>query len=233
MLAAIAYVPKEVWLAGGILALLLWVIKLFAAKKQSTTALPTPAGSQNTGATLPLGTPRARAVVPTLGTTSAVSSTWAVARSIPSPPFREPAYKARWIPCGESVDVAGMSIPNGMLYVGLSLPTAQGRQEPALINPNLPVSRQPVDISQRQMQYWPSYSEISPDARRAYLQWLSTGRTDPTADIGYVFLFFYGLERRALVDLESTPGAQEEVQSIVTEVRRLLSLYSQSGSFCR
>jgi uncharacterized tellurite resistance protein B-like protein len=120
-----------------------------------------------------------------------------------------------------------------MLYVGLSLPTAQGRQEPALINPNLPVSRQRIDISQRQMQYWPSYSEISPDARRAYLQWLSTGRTDPTADIGYVFLFFYGLERRALVDLESTPGAQEEVQSIATEVRRLLSLYSQSGSFCR
>ena len=232
VLAAIAYVPKEVWLAGGILALLLWVIKLFAARKQSTTARPTPAGSQNTGA-IPLGTPRARPVVPTADTTAVVSSTWAVARSIPSPPSREPAYKSRWIPCGESVDVAGMSIPNGMLYVGLSLPTAQGRQEPALINPNLPVSRQRIDISQRQMQYWPSYSEISPDARRAYLQWLSTGRTDPTADIGYVFLFFYGLERRALVDLESTPGAQEEVQSIATEVRRLLSLYSQSGSFCR
>ena len=40
------------------------------------------------------------------------------------------------------------------------------------------------------MGYWPSYSSISPEARAAYLGWLSTGKSDPQADIGYVFLYF-------------------------------------------
>ena len=49
------------------------------------------------------------------------------------------------------------------------------------------------------MTYWPSYSEISSAARTAYVDWLASGRR-PGAHIGYVFLFFYGIERRVLVD---------------------------------
>jgi hypothetical protein len=46
------------------------------------------------------------------------------------------------------------------------------------------------------MPYWPSYGDISPAARRAFLDWLSTGRQDSTYGIGHVFIFFYGLEHR-------------------------------------
>ena len=152
-------------------------------------------------------------------------------RSIPRPPEGETAYKVRWVPANEPIEVAGLCIPGGMVYVGLSLKASFGLQDPSLINPNLPVTMQSVDISLNRTEYWPGYSNITPEARRGYLQWLATGRGDPAADIGYVFLFFYGLERRALVDLNRASNAQQELSIIIDEVRRLLSIYGQKGAF--
>ncbi|MDT9702706.1 TerB N-terminal domain-containing protein, partial [Streptomyces sp. P17] len=74
-----------------------------------------------------------------------------------------------------------------------------GSTDPCLINPALSIAVH-ANISEREFGYWPSYSEITPRARRAYLSWLADGRRDPEADIGYVFLFFYGLERRAIAE---------------------------------
>jgi len=80
----------------------------------------------------------------------------------------------------------------------------------------------------------PSYSEITPRARRAYLSWLAGGRRDPEADIGYVFLFFYGLERRAIVDDLKDEQAQRDRPAIAQELRRLLVIYGEkSFSFKR
>jgi TerB N-terminal domain len=84
------------------------------------------------------------------------------------------------------------------------------------------------------MGYWPSYSEISSGARRAYLNWLAGGRRDPEADIGFVFLFFYGLERRAIIDGAKDEPAQADWPVIAAELRRLLSIYGEkSHSFRR
>ena len=44
--------------------------------------------------------------------------------------------------------------------------------------------------------------------------------------MGYVFLFFYGLERRVLVDAKSDPKAMAEVPAIVAEIESLRSIYS-------
>ena len=107
---------------------------------------------------------------------------------------------------------------------GWNLVTQNGHQEPALINPNLKVSREEADVTVRRMPYWPRYSEVDPIARRAYLQWLSSGRRDPAADIGYVFLFFYGLERRALLDLRSGSSSEQELMVIQQEVSDLLEV---------
>lgn len=76
------------------------------------------------------------------------------------------------------------------------------------------------------MPYWPVYSEIGPEQRRSYLEWLSSGRTDPEIGIGYVFLFFYGLERRLFYD-----HATGDVPALVAEVRRLLEIYGRHNSF--
>ena len=140
---------------------------------------------------------------------------------------------ATWIPYGQAIEVAGITIPGGMIYFGTSLKTAFGADDPCLINPSKSVSSH-GDYTERAMGYWPSYSEISGTARRAYLNWLADGRRDPEADIGYVFLFFYGLERRAIIDASKDPMVKAEWPSIEQEIRRLLKIYSEkSNSFRR
>jgi uncharacterized tellurite resistance protein B-like protein len=120
-----------------------------------------------------------------------------------------------------------------MVYVGRRLAGAGSSTEPALIDPSLRISSGLANLSTRLTDYWPSYSTISADARNAYLQWLATGRSDPSADVGYMFLYFYGLERRALFDLASSEAAKAELPVIEKEVARLLCIYGRSGSVRR
>jgi uncharacterized tellurite resistance protein B-like protein len=129
--------------------------------------------------------------------------------------------------------VAGLDIPGGMIYVGSGLGSVghSGSVEPALIDPRLPVNLRNPDLACEKMPYWPSYSAIPPESRAAYLQWLAGGRKDPGVGVGHVFLFLYGLERRALFDAASDPVAREEIPSIVEEVDRLLGIYGSQGSF--
>lgn len=103
--------------------------------------------------------------------------------------------------------------------------------EPALIDPSLPVGQRAPDYAGTKMGYWPSYSSIPPDCRAAYLHWLLDGRRAPGAYIGYVFLYFYGLERRLLVDSQRSPAARAEHPALVREVERLLRIYGANGSF--
>lgn len=136
---------------------------------------------------------------------------------------------ASWMPAGESVSVRGVDIPGGMIYLGTSLPTPMGGNDPCLIDPSKSVAPQ-GDYTESLMGYWPSYSEASPSIRRAYLNWLAGGRKAPEADIGYVFLFFYGLERRAIIDGAKDGTAQADWPLIADEVRRLLGIYGEKSS---
>jgi tellurite resistance protein len=78
------------------------------------------------------------------------------------------------------------------------------------------------------MPYWPGYSDISPQCRATYLDWLANGRNDASYDPGYMFMYFYGLERRFFVD-----QSNEDAADIVEEVRRLKSLYPDNHSVSR
>lgn len=139
----------------------------------------------------------------------------------------------RWIPPGESIEVAGVNLPGGMLYIGGRLKALNGDADPCLISGHHTVARV-GNYRARQMGYWPSYTEASPEERRAYLNWLSEGRSNPDCDIGYVFLFFYGLERRVIVDSREDPAARNDWPAIGVELRRLLAIYGEkSGSFNR
>ncbi len=126
---------------------------------------------------------------------------------------REP----RWIPAGESVIVAGREI-GGMVYVGRG-PVVDGEPDNAFIDPARRVAKEGDDLDAEGMSYWPNYSSIHPRSRATYLAWLAGGRSDPI-HVGYVFLYFYGLERRFFVhdDLD-------ERAAIVAEVERLRSIY--------
>lgn len=141
--------------------------------------------------------------------------------------------ETRWIKPGEVVEVVGLSLPGGMLYVGPKLKAANGLPEPALISPHLKVASY-GDFRERHTNYWPSYADLSPEARRAYLTWLAEGRSHPDCDIGLVFLFFYGLERRVILDSQDDNTAKSDWSAILAEIRRLLVIYGEkSGSFKR
>ena len=151
--------------------------------------------------------------------------------SIPSPP-QNIHMPGRWLSENESIDIAGMRISGGLLYVGSNLQAASRGIEPALVDPMKPVSRNKGDFTERLTDYWASYSDISPAARRAYLLWLADGKKHPEANIGYVFLYFYGLERRAVFDMQDDVSAKADRPAIATEIKRLNSIYgNQSNSF--
>lgn len=140
---------------------------------------------------------------------------------------------AHWVPPGGSVEVAGLVLTGGMIYVGVGMMAPNGQPAPCLINGLLPVARA-GDYRTRQMGYWPSYAGASANERRAFLNWLAAGRSDPGCDIGYVFLFFYGLERRIILDSRDNPSAKGDWPAIIGELRRLLAVYGgKSGSFNR
>lgn len=141
--------------------------------------------------------------------------------------------EGRWVPAGESIEVAGVNLPGGMLYVGGKLKALNGGTEPCLINGRHTVARV-GNYRACQMGYWPSYADASPEERRAYLNWLSEGRSNPDCDIGYVFLFFYGLERRVILDSRDNAEARNDWPAIIFELRRLLAIYGEkSRSFNR
>lgn len=143
------------------------------------------------------------------------------------------AGQKAWVAAGQTVTVQGRELPGGMFYVGSDLPAISPYVsiEPALIDPKLPGNHRSPDRSGREMGYWPSYSEITPAARSAYLDWLAAGRPSG-AYIGYVFLFFYGLERRVVFDAAHIDEARAEIPALLDEVERLLKLYQDNHSFC-
>lgn len=148
------------------------------------------------------------------------------------PPAPQGFGVAKWIPAGESITIAGTVISGGMIYVGTSLSASSGNTDPCLINPSLSVTAH-GDYTTSEIGYWLSYSEISSSARRAYINWLSGGRCDPKADVGYVFLFFYGLERRALIDAPTNSAASADLPLIAEELRRLIGIYGERSHSLR
>lgn len=139
-----------------------------------------------------------------------------------------PARSQGWVPKGQSVTIAGRTI-DGMVYVGKPPRIGSpyyGESCRAYIDPSLSVARVGSDKNGDHMSYWPGYSSIPAVCRATYLDWLADGREDGTISPGYLFLFFYGLERRFLVEQPS----DDERREIVTEVVRLKSLFSENYS---
>ena len=72
--------------------------------------------------------------------------------------------------------------------------TTSMTKEPSAIDINLPIADTPPFSTS--LTYYPSYERLTPQERTVYLNWL-TDITTPI-DIGYVFIFYYGLERHLL-----------------------------------
>lgn len=122
---------------------------------------------------------------------------------------------------GQSIAVAGYSLADPLIYVA-----------DCTINSHFDASllclRRRIDPPQpeppKSLGYWPQLGELKPYQVGIYLEWLAGGRNDPNVDIGYVFLYFYGLERRSVVD-------GQDIVAIGYELLRLLNTYGASRSF--
>ncbi|GAA1787317.1 hypothetical protein GCM10009682_06680 [Luedemannella flava] len=121
--------------------------------------------------------------------------------------------------------VGGFQLRGGLFYLGTGLRAAAGNApEPALIDPTVEVRRPAPTKAPGQL----SYAKLSPAGRGTYLEWLASGRQQPTAP-GNVLLFLSGLERRVLVDLRRE-GTQEEYAAIAAELARLRHSHAQHAA---
>lgn len=71
--------------------------------------------------------------------------------------------------------------------------------------------------------YWPKFSDLSKFQKGNFIKWLANGKKD-SIDIGYVFIYYYGLEHRALVE-------QKNHKIILFELIRLYNIFSDNPSF--
>lgn len=154
---------------------------------------------------------------------------WTAQPMLSAGPAPREASGVGWIDARGSAQVAGREI-GGMVYVGAPPRSRRyGKPENAFIDPNRPVAANGGDFAGSGLSYWPNFSEITPVARATYLDWLAGGRNDRNCNPGYMFLYFYGLERRYFVD---EPSRGERLE-IIAEVRRLLETYGDNGSVRR
>jgi tellurite resistance protein len=108
--------------------------------------------------------------------------------------------------------------------------------EPSLIDEERPASKSLMKIgaelhTDETLGYWPSYSSLSKECRGAYLDWLASDRSDPNTPIGYVFIYFYGFERRIIENQTSSQVSDQEFTTIFEEVLRLHKVFNTNRSF--
>ncbi|MEW8437593.1 MAG: TerB N-terminal domain-containing protein [Candidatus Thiodiazotropha taylori] len=218
-LGLLAQAVEKYWpliLTIGVFALIFWLVSIFRAKHQ---------------ASIEYHTPRKRTRSSRRNEFASLDDSPAYSTDSISPSKLSKNSEKFWVAPGANRSIKGYELGD-MIYFGTGLAGNSGTIiEPSLIDPNLRINTKGADYTVRQLNYWPSYTQASPEARNAYLKWLAQGRDDPKADIGYVFLYFYGLERRALVDSFESQQAQNELAVIEQEVHRLLSIYSDNSSF--
>ena len=130
----------------------------------------------------------------------------------------------RWIQAPETISAGGRSFTADMVYHGTPL-RYDPRHDQSRIDPTLRVDPR-GDPYGTTLDYWPSYQGLDPRARATYISWLEGGRNDRAIPVGYVFVFFYGLEQRLLLD-----DSRDEASAIFAETRRLLALHGDNNSF--
>lgn len=130
--------------------------------------------------------------------------------------------KQKWIQKNSNIKIGNFTL-NGLFYIterdvsnkiksaiNLKLKT----EIPYQYNYSLPIG------------YYPNYEYLTPVQRATYLKLLENGFNALTLDIGYVFLYFYGLEYRFFKEYNEL-----EANEIIEEVKRLRVLFKENKSF--
>lgn len=197
----------------GLLALLIGGIRLLNRKDnpKKDTPIGLPRNVQNNP---PLGQKESQAPVNYPSTGQAQSQKYTPQRYVGE------RSRLNWAGFGEQIEISGLIVREPLIYWTLADKNI-ARQEASCITLNGQID---TITAPEGLGYWPTFIEASPAQRGYYLKWLASGKNEPLEDIGYAFLYFYGLERRALID-------KKDIPQILDEVLRLLQIYPTSRSF--
>lgn len=101
-------------------------------------------------------------------------------------------FQLLWFSNGPFKNYSGNSEKFQYNFAGFTISiTSSLMGEPSAIDVELPVSSRIAPPAP--LDYYPSYAALTPGQRTAYLNWL--GDITMPIDVGYVFIFYYGLER--------------------------------------
>jgi hypothetical protein len=138
----------------------------------------------------------------------------------------------KWVKSGESITIKGLSFTGGNIYFGGKLSSLDGYgTEASLVDDSLKIEKKPSAFEDESLGYWPKFISLTPEGRGAFLCWLSSDRSDPDTPLGYVFIYFYGIERRIIFDSIKQSVDDSEFKALFEEVLRLKGIYGSSRSF--
>lgn len=155
----------------------------------------------------------------------------------PSRTYAEPEKsknksKGQWISPNQEITIGKKTITNGLFYFGGVLKGENyGETESSLVDDGLSIKDAPYTFTDNSLGYWPSFQGLSPMCRGAYIDWLASDRDMPDVPIGYLFIYFYGLERRLIKDYKEGLVTGEECTEICKEILRLKSIFKDNYSF--
>lgn len=136
-------------------------------------------------------------------------------------------HALQWRGAKDTLTVAGLALKAPSVYASQGPPSVP---EASCINTELEVGP-PAEEDAAALGYWPQYANLSPGQRGNYLKWLAGGKSAPLEDAGYAFLFFFGLERRALVDGEDPEVSVRGLLRLVERQGHLLSFFDHASRF--
>ncbi len=138
----------------------------------------------------------------------------------------------KWIKSGETITIKGQAFTGGNFYYGGKLSSLDGYgTEASLVDDSLKIENKSSTFEDESLGYWPKFISLTPKGRGAFLGWLSGNRNDPDTPLGYVFIYFYGIERRITVDSIKQAVDDAEFKALFDEVIRLKGIYGSSRSF--
>lgn len=144
----------------------------------------------------------------------------------------------RWIERGEEISIKSYTTTKGFFYLGGKLEAYKTdayynmhETEASLVDETLAFEKKEKYYTDDTLNYWPKFIELSPKARGAYLDWLFGDRSDSETPIGYVFIYFYGLERRVLIDGSNGKVIDREFSELFEEIKRLREVFVDNYAF--
>ncbi len=133
-------------------------------------------------------------------------------RMATSLPARRPTrqFEMRWFGQDAELRVGDFLLEGPCVYASAGTPSGfRWATDPSEILVDAEVRRSPGPAGE--MGYWPWYERIEPENRFEYLSWIASGRKKLPPREGYLFLYFYGIERRLLVEEQDRAWGLKEV----------------------